>query len=376
MIETTIGQIGFDSSLAKSLDPATNWRFHCEVMKALNLAEYKKFEYVDAPEPKLEEGEVLIKIKACGICGSDIHGMDGSSGRRQPPIIMGHEAAGTICEIGPKVEGSGWTVGDRVTFDSTVYCGECIYCTRGEVNLCQDRRVLGVSCDDYRQHGAFAEYVKVPTRILYRIPEALSFEQAAFAEPISIALHGVSLVPVKEGDTAVVVGAGLIGLLVVQALKIAGATQIIAVDLDEKRLALARELGADISIQAKDPDILSKIQSETGGEGADVSMEVVGMTPTLNLAIHCLRKGGSAGLVGNLAATTEFPMQAVVTRQISLFGSCAATGEYADALKHIESGAIKIEPLISATAPLSEGADWFQRLYDNKEGLLKVILKP
>ena len=376
VIAKKIGQLGFDSSLAKSLDHSENPRFHCEVMKALNLVEYKKFEYTDTPKPELEEGEVLIEIKACGICGSDIHGMDGSSGRRQPPIIMGHEAAGTISEVGPSVEGSGWSVGDRITFDSTVYCGECVYCNRGEVNLCQDRRVLGVSCDDYRQHGAFAEYVKIPTRILYRIPEALSFEQAAFAEPISIALHAVSLVPVKEGDTALVVGAGLIGLLVVQALRIAGAKKIIAVDLDEKRLTLALDLGADLTFHAKDPDILSKIQAETGGEGADISMEVVGMTPTLNLAIHCLRKGGSAGLVGNLSATTEFPMQAVVTRQISLFGSCAATGEYADALKHIESGAIKIEPLISATAPLSEGADWFQRLYDNQEGLLKVLLKP
>lgn len=345
-------------------------------MKALNLVEYKKFEYTEeAPKPELAEGEVLIAIKACGICGSDIHGMDGSSGRRQPPIIMGHEAAGTICDLGPGVDAS-WKMGDRVTFDSTVYCGECLYCKRGDVNLCKDRRVLGVSCDDYRQHGAFAEFVKVPTRILYRIPDNLSFDQAAFAEPISIALHGVSLVPVKAGDTAVVVGAGLIGLLVVQALKIAGASKVIAVDLDEKRLELAKKLGADLSFHAKDPDILSKIQDETGGEGADISMEVVGMTPTLNLAIHCLRKGGSAGLVGNLSATTEFPMQAVVTRQISLFGSCAATGEYADALKHIASGAIQIEPLISATAPLSEGADWFQRLYDNQEGLLKVLLHP
>ncbi len=343
-------------------------------MKALNLAEYKKFEYIDAPEPTLEQGEVMIDVRACGICGSDIHGMDGSSGRRQPPIIMGHEAAGVISETGPGV--TGWAVGDRVTFDSTVYCGKCEYCERGKVNLCQDRRVLGVSCDDYRQHGAFAEKLKVPTHILYKLPNDLSFERAAFAEPVSIALHAVSLIPVKPGDTAVVVGAGLIGLLVIQALKIAGAEKVIAVDIDESRLELAKTLGASLGLQAKDPDVIGKIQAETEGEGADLSMEVVGMTPTLDLAIHCLRKGGSAGLVGNLAAKTDFPLQAVVTREISIFGSCAATGEYADALRYIADGQIQIDPLISATAPLSEGAEWFGRLYDNKEGLLKVLLQP
>ena len=344
------------------------------MMKALNLAAYKKFEYVDAPVPEPGEGEVLIGVKACGICGSDIHGMDGSSGRRQPPIIMGHEASGVICRLGPGL--AGWELGDRVTFDSTLYCGQCPYCRRGEVNLCRDRRVLGVSCGEYRQHGAFADYLKVPARILYRLPEGLSYERAAFAEPVSIALHAVSLVPVKRGDSAVVVGAGLIGLLVVQALGIAGAERVIAVDIDEKRLGLARELGAGVTLNAEDPDVLRKIWEATEGEGADVSMEVVGKTPTLKLAIHSLRKGGSAGLVGNLAAEAEFPMQAVVTREITLYGSCSSAGEYEEALGHLASGAMKIDPLISVMAPLSEGAEWFDRLYDNEEGLMKVILQP
>ncbi len=351
------------------------WSFMVSsAMKALNLVAYQQFEYTDVPDPSLAPDEVLVEVKACGICGSDIHGMDGSSGRRQPPIVMGHEGSGVIRELGADVQH--WNVGDRVTFDSTVYCGDCHFCKRDQVNLCENRRVLGVSCGDYRRNGAFAQYLNVPARILYRVPDNLSFEQAAFAEPISIALHAVSLVPVQSGDSAVVVGAGLIGLLVVQALKIAGAGKIIAVDLDDKRLALAKELGASVSLRADDPEILTKIQEETGGDGADVSMEVVGMTPTLNLAIHCLRKGGSAGLVGNLSAQTEFPMQAVVTREITLYGSCAATGEYADALRYIASGEIQIDPLISATAPLSEGADWFHRLYKNDEGLLKVLLQP
>src|SRR5947209_1500247 len=152
-------------------------------MKALVLKEYKQFEFTDVPVPDIGTEEVLIQVKACGICGSDVHGMDGSTGRRIPPVIMGHEAAGVISKVGPAV--TGWQVGDRVTFDSTIYCGKCYFCRRGEINLCDNRRVLGVSCGDYRQHGAFAEYVAVPQHILYRVPDWLPFSKAALVEPVS-----------------------------------------------------------------------------------------------------------------------------------------------------------------------------------------------
>src|SRR5689334_18285556 len=142
-------------------------------MKALVLKDYKRFAYEEVPTPTPAADEVLVAVKACGICGSDVHGMDGSTGRRRPPIIMGHEASGTVAATGQGV--SGWKDGDRVTFDSTIYCGHCKYCQEGLINLCENRRVLGVSCAEYRQNGAFAEYVTVPERILYRLPEMLSF---------------------------------------------------------------------------------------------------------------------------------------------------------------------------------------------------------
>jgi L-iditol 2-dehydrogenase len=300
--------------------------------------------------------------------------MDGSSGRRQPPIIMGHEASGEITTVGSAV--SDWKVGDRVTFDSTVYCGECDSCKSGQINLCPDRNVLGVSCDDYRRHGAFAEYVKVPQHILCAVPDDVSYEHAAFAEPVSIALHGVNRLPLKKGDSAVVIGAGLIGLLVVQALKAKGAGTVIAVDLDEKRLALAKELGADHSLISAD-DVPEKVRELVGNEdGADVAVEVVGFDPTINLAINSVRKGGSVSCVGNLKADVSFPLQAVVTRELSVFGSCASAGEYDDAVEAVASGAIKVDPLISGVADLKDGGDWFHRLYKNDEGLMKVILKP
>ncbi len=343
-------------------------------MKALTLTAYNQFEFHDAPAPEISEKEVLVAVRACGICGSDIHGMDGSSGRRIPPIIMGHEAAGEITEVGSAV--TRWKPGDRVTFDSTVYCGECPSCRSGQVNLCPNRNVLGVSCGDYRRNGAFAEFVKVPEHILYAFPGDLSYEHAAFAEPVSIALHGVNRLPLKPGDSAVVIGAGLIGLLVVQALKAKGAGIVVAVDLDEKRLALARELGADATLISGD-DVPAKVREIVGNpDGADHSLEVVGFGPTIKLAVESVRKGGSISCVGNLKAEVPFPLQLLVTRELSVFGSCASAGEYGEAVEAVASGKIKVAPLISAVADLKDGGEWFARLHRNTEGLMKVILKP
>src|SRR5512138_3954493 len=204
-------------------------------MKALILKDYNKFNYEEVPVPDYGVNDLLVQVKACGICGSDVHGMDGSTGRRIPPVIMGHEASGVIAALGPGVDG--WRVGDRVTFDSTIYCGKCRFCRAGLINLCDNRRVLGVSCGDYRQNGAFAEYVVAPQRILYHIPEAVSFERAATIEAISIAFHAVARTPVALNDTAVVVGAGLIGLLIIESLRVAGGGRIVAGDVDASRLA-------------------------------------------------------------------------------------------------------------------------------------------
>src|SRR5258706_4581931 len=162
-------------------------------MKALVLEEYKRFAHKDMPAPEPGPDEVLISVKACGICGSDVHGMEGRTGRRRPPIIMGHEAAGIIAGVGAGV--TDWKAGDRVTVDSTIYCGHCEFCRRGMINLCDNRRVMGVSCEDYRQHGAFAEFVTVPPRILYRHTVGLAFEQAALVPQFAVVLHAVGLRP-------------------------------------------------------------------------------------------------------------------------------------------------------------------------------------
>jgi L-iditol 2-dehydrogenase len=343
-------------------------------MKALVLEAYGKLVLREEPSPVVGRGEVLVKVRACGICGSDVHGMDGSSGRRIPPLIMGHEASGVIAEVGPEVEG--WSEGERVTFDSTVYCGDCHFCRRGEINLCDHRRVLGVSCEESRQEGAFAEYVAVPTRILYRIPEGVSFEQAAMVEPTSVAVHAVNRTPVRLNDTAVVVGAGVIGLLVVQVLRAAGCGHIIAADLSPTRLELARELGADERLRSDKVDVVEAVRERTGGRGADIAVEAVGIDQTVRTAVGCVRKGGAVTLVGNVSPRVELLLQTAVTRELSLNGSAASCGEYPDCLDLMQRGTIRVDPMISAVAPLSEGARWFERLRAGEAGLVKVILGP
>ncbi len=343
-------------------------------MKSLVLTKYNEFNVCETEIPSVPPGWVLINVKACGICGSDVHGMDGSTGRRQPPVIMGHEASGIIHELGENV--SDWKVGDRVTFDSTISCGECFYCLRNEINLCENRRVLGVSCNEYRQNGAFAEFISVPERILHAIPDNLSFEQAAMIEAVSIAVHATAISRVQPNTTAVVIGCGMIGLLCVQALKAAGCEKVIAVDQLEEKLRMAENLGTNLTLNSSDPDLIMKIQAETNGRGADLVFEVVGIETTVNLAVDCTRKGGTITLIGNLSPEVKFPLQKIVTRQLTIQGSCASAGEYPLCLDLIASGKIKVDDLISAVAPIEEGNEWFHRLYNKEPGLMKVILKP
>ena len=343
-------------------------------MKALVLTRYNHFDYQDVPQPQVAQDEVLVEVMACGICGSDVHGMDGSSGRRLPPIIMGHEAAGVIARTGDKV--SGWQVGDRVTFDSMISCGRCHFCRRGRINLCDNRRVLGVSCDEFRREGAFAEYVAVPESILFALPEGLSFEHAAMTEPLSVAIHAVERVPIHLNDTAVVVGTGMIGLLVVQALRAAGCGRILAVDIQPERLRLACRLGADEGFSPNEIDVAAEVLRQTGGRGADVVFEAIGFRQTVALAVASVRKGGCLGLVGNLTPQVDLPLQAAVTRELTLYSCCASSGEYPACLDMIARGTINVDALISEVAPLADGAAWFERLHKGEGGVLKVILKP
>jgi L-iditol 2-dehydrogenase len=344
-------------------------------MKALLLSEYNKLDITDEmPRPVPGPGEVLVRIAACGICGSDVHGYDGSSGRRIPPLVMGHEAAGTVAGTGDGVRQ--FNAGDRVTFDSTVYCGECEYCQVGDVNLCDNRQVVGVSCGDYRRHGAFAEYVVVPERIVYRLPDEIGFTEAAMLEAISVALHAVRVAELKGGETAFVIGAGMIGLLTLQAAHALGCSRVFVADLDATRLRLAREMGADETIDVSGAAMLAEVLRLSGGKGIDVVFEAVGREQTVTAAIDSARKGGTVVLIGNITPEVRLPLQKVVSRQIRLQGTAASSGEYPEAIELMRTGAIRVKPLITAVVPLEEGPQWFARLHKGEPNLMKVVLTP
>jgi len=344
-------------------------------MKALVLEEYKKFAMRDLARPGLrDDDDVIVAVRAAAICGSDVHGMDGSTGRRRPPVVMGHEAAGEIVEVGARVRN--FRIGDRVTFDSTEYCGSCWHCRRGEVNLCDNRRVLGVSCEEYRRDGAFAQFVVIPERILYRLPDGLEYVSASLAEPLGVAVHAAAITPIGIGDSMAVVGTGLIGLLLVQVLRSSCSGPLVAFDTDRSRREAALRFGADAALDPAAPGAMDELRSLTQGRGVDHAFEAVGATAPVRSAIEATRKGGTVTLVGNASPSIDLPLQQVVTRQISLLGSCAIAGEYPIALDLMARGKVDVRALVSAVAPLEEGPAWFDRLYRREPGLLKVVLEP
>jgi L-iditol 2-dehydrogenase len=315
---------------------------------------------------------ISLNIKISRIL--NLETMDGSTGRRIPPIVMGHEASGIIVDTGKNVKN--WKKGDRVTFDSTVYPLDDWYTRKGLYNLSDNRMVLGVSSGEYRRHGAFAEYVNIPQHILYRIPESVGFVQAAIVEPVAVAAHAADLTPLLWNDTVVVVGTGMIGLFLIQVLRSKGCGKIIAVDLDEEKLLLARKFGADHTCNPKSVDVRLGVAALTENRGADVAFEAVGIPATVKTAIECVRKGATVTLVGNLTPSIDIPLQMIVTRQLRLQGSCAICGEYPAVMDMIGRRQVDVDALVSAEAPLSEGEAWFRKLYSREPGLIKVILNP
>ncbi len=343
-------------------------------MRALVHTAPLQFNLRDVPEPKPNHEEVLVRVKACGICGSDVHGYTGKTGRRIPPIIMGHEAAGVVEAVGRTVQNV--TVGERITFDSTVYCNQCPACRQGRVNLCQNRKILGVSTPAFRRDGAMAEYVVVPWWITYRLPDAVSFEEAALIEPASVSLHAARITPIDVNDVVVVVGAGQIGLFAIQAVRVKGAGTIIALDMREERLTLARQLGADVTINPGTTDVAAEMRRAVGHPDADAVLEAVGTEASVQLAMDLTKLGGHVTLIGNVTPRVQVNLQDIVSRELTLRGSCAIAGEYRACLDMMAAGRIQAKPLISKIVPLAEGQAAFDALHRGDAGLMKIVLQP
>ncbi|MBI5033698.1 MAG: galactitol-1-phosphate 5-dehydrogenase [Chloroflexi bacterium] len=315
------------------------------------------------------DNDVIVQVKAAGICGSDVHGYAGITGRRTPPIVMGHEFGGVISEIGARV--ADYAPGDRVVIQPLWTCGKCESCTSGVPSLCLNRSGIGINTD-----GAFADAVRVPHQLLRRLPAEMTWEQAAMIEPLAVAMRAVNRSPIKLMDTVVIVGAGTIGLLALTMAKLKGAGQVIISDLSTHRLELAKQLGADMAVNVKEQDVVQIVRAQTDGVGASIVIEAVGASATVRQALSVVRSGGHITWIGNSQPEVALNMQTIVTREITVTGTYCYNDEFERALQAIHTQRVNVAPLIERVAPLEEGP---QLIHDLAKGTLeavKVILVP
>jgi len=327
----------------------------------------KDIKIEDAPIPKVKNKEVLVKVKAVSICGSDLHAYMGVSKRRFPPLVMGHEFSGEVAEIGSNV--SGIKEGERVVIEPVLSCGECKACLHGRNNICENIRLIGL-----HRSGAFAEYVSVPADKCHKLPEKVSFDEASLVEPLAVAVHACNRTSFEKQDKICIIGSGTIGLMTLQVIKLRGAGCIFVTDTLDYKLELAKSLGADKIINAKNQDSLKEVLAEGG---ADAVFEAVGRQKTVQQALSMTKKGGKVTVIGMLEAKMELDMLDVAVKEIEIKGSYGYTSnDFRQALKLISTGEVKVKPLITHTLPLSDITKGFEILSKEAEKVIKVILKP
>lgn len=338
-------------------------------MRALVFVGAGEMALQERPDPQPAAGEVVVAVRAAGICGSDVHGYMGSTGRRRPGIVMGHEAAGDVIEVGPGV--TSVRAGDRVALRSILACGVCDRCRRGQPNICTDRRGLGMQFD-----GAYADRILVPEALLLPLPDTLSYADGALIEPLAVAMHAVNRTPFDLMDFVVVIGAGAIGLLTLLAARLRGAGSIVVTDRNDHRLEVAQSLGADLTINVDVADPVTIVRNATGGRGADAVFEAVGISPTVAQSLAAARSGGQVTWIGNSLPTVELSMQELVTRELTLRGAYAFNDEFEQAADAIAAGWIDVRRLVERTAPLDQGPDLFRQLGSAELDAVKVVLTP
>lgn len=314
-------------------------------------------------------GEIVVLVRAAGICGSDVHGYLGLTGRRIPGTVMGHEAAGEVLEVGSGVTTP--SAGDRVVLRSILACGVCAPCHAGRPNVCLNRRGLGMQFD-----GAYAEQMVVPAELAVVIPAALDDRSAALVEPFAVALHAVAITPLQAGQDVAIIGAGSIGLSTLLAVRRRAAGRVFITDRDGHRLDVARRLGADVAVDVTTVDPVASVRDLTGSEGVDVVFEAVGTSATVAQSIALARSGGQVTWIGNSAPIVELPMQDMVTRELTLRGSYTFTDEFEPAIDLLASGQVDVRPLIELTARLDAAPDIFARLGAGTLDAVKVVLLP
>lgn len=336
-------------------------------MKALVYYGPRDIRISEVENPTLKKEDVLIKVNACGICGSDVHGYLGITGRRIPPMIMGHEFTGTVIDIGEEVKDV--SIGDRVAVYPTIFCGNCSFCKIGLTNLCIARTVLGVMSIN----GAMAEYIAVPSNIVVKLPDNIDFIQGTLLEPLGVVYRAVKNAPNLLNSSVFIAGAGTIGLLLLQLLKLVGASPIIITDVNEFRLNVARKLGADITLNPEREDITDAI-SRMNISGVDVAFEAVGIQSTVNQVLEIVKNRGTCILIGNSQRDVTINMQNIVTRELRLFGSYTYTLEEFKATIDIVSK-IDVNSIVSKIISLEDAPKIFEELAKKNSDLIKVVIR-
>jgi L-iditol 2-dehydrogenase len=329
-------------------------------------------EFRDVEPPKIQSDEVLVEVKAAGICGTDLHILHDKS-HYVPPVTLGHEYAGVVIETGKDVKD--FDIGDKVTSPATINCGTCHFCRIGATNRCIDpnKRILGVA----RANGAFARYMAVPAKIVHKLPKNIPFEEAALAEPAACAVHATEMIHINMGNTVVILGPGPMGLLILQLAKLAGATQTIVtgVTVDQDRMKIAKDLGADLTINVEENDLIAIMKKLTSDLGADVVFECSGAPVAQRQAFDIVRRRGKIGLVGLTGREINISLDKIVEGELEVKGSWGTLWtSWKLAIKLISLRKLQVRPLISATLPLERWEKGFQ-LMESKEAI-KVLLSP
>lgn len=343
-------------------------------MKALMYIGDNDIRIIEMDKPQPAFGEVCIKVKAVSICGSDLSGYKGKNPMRVAPLVMGHEFAGDIVELGEGVQNL--KVGMKVTANPHANCGQCQDCLAGRTHLCNFRRTTGTTMATGSTHGAMAEYVCIAERLVILLPDEVSYDEAALIEPLAVTLRGAKKAGNIKGQCAVVIGAGPIGLLAIQCLKGLGAKAVIATDILDERLEMARKCGADIVVNSKKDDLLKKVKEITAGVGVDAVLDAVGIRESIQQAIEVIRNGGNIVCVGMASPVIEFDLKKLVCHEINLFGSYCYIDEMKQAVDLLKNRQVIMKDLITTIAPLDKGPEVFANLASGNPGDIKVVLRP
>jgi len=341
-------------------------------MKALVYHGKEDLRYEDVTTPKPKEGEVLLKVKAVSICGSDLAGYRGINPMRVPPLIMGHEFSGEVAELGEGVTNA--KIGDKVGVITNLFCGKCAACKAGLTNICENRLIIGTTMKAGSYDGAMADYVLVPAEKLFKLSGRHSFSEYALLEPLSTGLRAIKLAGDLKDKTVSVIGCGPIGLLTVMCSKHFKAKSIVAVDILDARLEMAKKCGATHTLNSKD-NLDAFTRELTDDAGVDVVFDAVGSAATVNLGVDIVRLGGKVVWVGLVQPQIDFEYKHAVVKEITFQGVYLYVTEMEEGLKLLEEGKLDIGKIITSEYPMSEGPRIFKELISADARDVKVILK-